>query len=209
METPDATPDAARDLKLIREILERTEQRIDPHAFHFVWWGSIVLVWYPLANLFMLLGNRPAFFWTMAAALTIGSVGSAVMGYRSGRKPRLAGENTFISRQVGMIVLATVGTGIVLSPLAPAAGFIAHEHMPTMWGLVYAATAFMVGVVYRSEFLWAGAAIWAAALLAMFLPDYNGFIVGPAMGLGMIVPGVMAERRVRRLRAEGAADAGE
>ena len=70
--------------------------------------------------------------------------------------------------------------------------------------LVYALMAFMVGVVYRSEFLWAGLGIWAAAIVAMFLPDYNGFIVGPAMGLGMIVPGVMAERRVRRMRAEEA-----
>lgn len=201
------THDAARDLKLIREVLERTEQRIDPHAFHFVWWGAIVLVWYPLANLFMLAGNRPAMFWTMGISLGIGSIGSSVMGYRAGKNPRLTGENTFISRQVGMIVLATIGTGIVLSPLAPSTGFIAHQHMPTMWALVYALMAFMVGVVYRSEFLWAGAVIWAAAVVAMFLPDYNGFIVGPAMGLGMIVPGVMAERRVRRMRDEGAGDA--
>ncbi len=39
----------------------------------------------------------------------------------------------------------------------------------------------------------------------MALPDVQGWILGPVMGLGMIVPGVMAERRVRRLREEGPA----
>jgi hypothetical protein len=200
------TPDPARDLKLIREILERTHQRIDPNGSHFVWWGAIVLVWYPLGNVFALRKDMVGFFWVMGVALTIGFLGSMFMGIRSHRRPRLQGGNTFISRQVGMIVLGTIATGIVLSPLAPKSGFIAPQHMNTMWAFVYAALAYMVGVVYTREFLWAGAAIWAAAVVAMFLPDYNGFIVGPAMGLGMIVPGVMAERRVARLRSEAPVD---
>jgi hypothetical protein len=33
---------AARDLEFIRGIVQRTDRRIDPHAFHFVHWGVIV-----------------------------------------------------------------------------------------------------------------------------------------------------------------------
>ena len=44
-----------------------------------------------------------------------------------------------------------------------------------------------------------------AAVAAMGFPDINGYILGPAMGLGMIIPGMMAEKRVRRLQAELAA----
>ncbi len=194
--------DARRDLDLIHDVLRRTHERIDPHAFHFVLWGALVLVWYPLGNVFQLMGRQDLFFGLLIGALVLGFGLSGILGYRAGTKPRLEGQNTFIARQVGLIVAACVGTGIVLSPLAPASGFLHEQHMPTLWAFVYAAMAFMVGVVYTREFLWAGLAIWAAAVVAMFLPDFNGFIVGPAMGLGMIVPGVMAERRVARMRSD-------
>ena len=35
---------AGNDLRYIREVLERTHRRIDPHAWHFVLWGTIVLL---------------------------------------------------------------------------------------------------------------------------------------------------------------------
>ena len=53
----DATK-AGDDIRYIREVLERTRRRIDPHAFHFVHWGFIVLLWYPAMNLLALRGER-------------------------------------------------------------------------------------------------------------------------------------------------------
>ena len=76
------------------------------------------------------------------------------------------------------------------------------EKIPVVWGIAYAAMAYNVGIVYRAEFLWSGVLIFAGSLLALALPDAQGYILGPVMGLGMIVPGVMAERRVRAMRAE-------
>jgi hypothetical protein len=64
---------------------------------------------------------------------------------------------------------------------------------------VYANLAVMVGIVYRREFVLSGAAIFLASLVAMVWPDWSGVILGPVMGLGLMVPGWMAERRVRAL----------
>ena len=71
----------------------------------------------------------------------------------------------------------------------------------------YANLAFMTGVVYAREYLWSGAFILAGCLLAMVLEEWNGVVLGPFMGLGMIVPGLMAERRVRTLAREEAGEA--
>ena len=54
-------------------------------------------------------------------------------------------------------------------------------------------------IIYRRAFLVAGVVIFAGVVAAIILPQYNGFILGPCMGLGMIVPGLQAERRVRQL----------
>ena len=40
---------AIQDLDFIKQVVQRTDRRIDPHAFHYVHWGLIVLIWY-LAN---------------------------------------------------------------------------------------------------------------------------------------------------------------
>ena len=197
--SPDGGTAASADLLYIRDVLARTEARIDPHAFHFVMWGALVLVCYPLLNWLELSGRPWAMLWLGVSALVLGSVLSCVFEIRLARRPRLPGENTFVGRQVVQIVWFNVGLGILLSAIGPGSGLIPHQAVSLVWGFVYANMAYMVGVVYRTEYLVAGLAIAAGALAAWFLPSYRGFILGPFMGLGMIIPGVMAERRVARL----------
>ena len=55
---------------------------------------------------------------------------------------------------------------------------------------------------YSREYLVSAAVIFAGCIGAMFRPELSGLILGPCMGLGMIVPGVISERRVRRMMAE-------
>ena len=193
---------AARDLEYVRDVLERTHRRIDPHAFHFVLWGAIVMVWYPLANLFERAGRADLYAAVGVASFILGFAMSGLLEYRLSRKPRLEGENTHVGRQVTWVVFSCLAAGIVLSGAAPGFGFIDGRDVPTIWGLVYATLAFMVGVVYSPEYRWAGGAMFVGALAAMAVPEWNGVILGPFMGLGMIVPGVMAERRVRAMRRE-------
>ncbi|MFQ5843937.1 MAG: hypothetical protein ACE5JG_03015 [Planctomycetota bacterium] len=194
--------EAARDLRYVREIVQRTERRIDPQAIHFVLWGALVFVWYPLSNYFWLQENPAWAIGVGVGAIVVGIVSSAAIGIALSLRPRLAAQNTYISKQVGLVVAWFVPLGMVLSAVAPPTGFIDGPDIPTLWGLVYASMAYTVGVVYRREFMFWGLGIGAAAILAVFLRDYNGFILGPAMGLGILVPGLRAERRVRRIREE-------
>ena len=192
---------ASNDLMYIREVLERTRSRIDPHAWQFVWWGTIVLLWYPTHNL-MQLNLLPDWrFSLFVVALTVGLIGSGLFGWRMSRQ-RLTAANTFISRQIGIIVSSCVGAAILLNVVAPLAGILPGKLVPLIWGFAYAHIAFGVGVVYSREYLVSAAVIFAGCIGAMFRPEFNGLILGPCMGLGMIVPGVISERRVRKMMAE-------
>jgi hypothetical protein len=193
---------AAGDLEYIRGVLDRTHRRIDPHAFHFVLWGAIVLIWYPLANVFEHMERLDLYGILGGASFLLGMTLSSVLEFRLRKKSRIEGENTFVGRQVGWIVFGCITAGIVLSAVGPAFEFIEGRNVPVIWGLVYATLAFMVGVVYSPEYKVSGAAMFVAALAAMAVPQWNGVILGPVMGFGMIVPGLMAERRVRRMRRE-------
>ena len=193
---------ASADLEFVRRIVARTDQRIDPHGFHFVHWGLIVLVWYPLSNYFALRGWTTGVLMLGIGAFALGMVLSGVREALLAKRNRLPGENTFIGRQVAWVTLTSVGAGVVLSAVAPASGFLTGPDVPTLWGLVYANLAAMVGIVYRREFLVSGLAIFVAAVATMIFVRYNGFILGPFMGLGLVLPGLRAERRVRALQEE-------
>jgi hypothetical protein len=201
---PEAAPPGAAgsDLAYIRDVVARTDRRVDPHAFHYVHWGTIVLVWYPLSNWFELRGDLWSMLWVGIAAGLTGALLSLLREMRLHRHPRLVGENTFLSRQMQLVTFLCIGAGSILSSVAPSTGFVAGHDIPTLWGLVYATMAAMLGVIYRRAFLVAGCFIFAGVVAAMVWPAWNGYLLGPAMGLGMIVPGLQAERRVKRLRAE-------
>ena len=193
---------ASADLHYIRKILEQTQARIDPHAFHFVMWGTLVLIGYPLLNWLELRERWSSMLWIGVGALVLGAVLSAAFEIRLAGRPRLPAENTFVARQVVLIVAANIGLGALLSSAGPALGIVPEDRVSIVWGFLYANMAYMVGVVYMREYIVAGLAIATGTLIAWKVPDYSGFILGPFMGLGMIIPGVMAERRVARLRRE-------
>jgi hypothetical protein len=220
------TAHAQQDLAFVKDIVQKTSQRIDAHAFHCEHWGLIVLIWYPLANWFWhqwvvardaadaavkagidaTIHKEAMVTWLTChigigvASVILGTILSIVRGAKLSKKPRLAGSNTFISNQLGIIVGANLVAGFILSGVAPANEFIAGENVPIVWGFVYANMAFMMGVAYGHDFLISGIAIFAGCITAIFLQDYNGYILGPVMGLGMVVPGLRAEARVRQLQ---------
>jgi len=205
---PAADPPAAarsaaeRDLAFIREVVARSQRRIDPHAFHFVHWGAIVLVWFPLGNWFQSTGRLDLLAALGGLAMLSGCLLSGVREWRLSRSERLPAQESFVSHQVRQITLASIVAGILLSALAPATGVLRGEDVPIVWGLAYSVLAYMVGVVYERDFRLAGMAIFAGTLVAMVFREQAGYILGPFMGFGLMLPGQAAERRIRRLAAQ-------
>ena len=203
------TANAQSDLALVKGIVQKTSQRIDAHAFHCVHWGLIVLLWYPLANLcqqqYDIAPEAEKSFWFAwllgigIGSVTLGSLLSAFRGAKAARDPRLPGGNEYISRQLQSIAGSNILAGFALSWAAPATGFIDGPNVSIIWGLIYANMAFMMGVAYSRDFLVSGLFIFAGCIAAIVLQPFNGYILGPCMGLGMIIPGLRAEARVRRL----------
>lgn len=198
----------ADDLHLIRRVLDQTHRRVDPQMFHMILWGAIVLVWYPLMTWFDLHDRGTAMLVTSIAALATGCTLSTVLGARAARKPRLAAGNAHLAVQVGRLVAIFIGTGMVLSFAMPTLVKGGERYIVHAWGLIYALMLMTIGVVYSREVFWCGLPAFVAAIAALRFPSHAGYVVGPAMGIGCIVAGVIAERRVARLRGEAVADAG-
>ena len=199
-----STNESKSEIEFIKAIVEKTNQHIDAQGFHFVHWGLIVLLWYPTNNYLRSAGYMNAYTWLIVGAIVLGIVLSSVRGARAAG--RMAGENTFISKQIIAVCIGCIGGGMVLSGVSPGSGWIDGQDVPILWGLVYANLAFMMGVVYNREFLVAGVCIFAGSIVAMFLRYYQGYILGPVMGLGILIPGLRAEARAKAIMGQPATE---
>ena len=202
---------AAQDLEIIARVLDQTRRRVDPQMFHLIIWGSVVLVWYPLMAWFQRQGNGKAQLFLGIGALAVGTALSSWLGARASRQPRLPGANTSLARQLGRVVAIFVSVGVVLSFAIPSLVRGGEWYVAHVWGLLYALMLMTFGTFYSREVFWCGIPSLVATIVALRWPANAGFILGPAMGIGCIVAGLIAERRVARLRRETlhAGDAGE
>ena len=195
---PMNTPQPAADLGYIRDVLARTQRAVDPHAFHAVHWGTIVALWYPSATALRDRGLMEAAIAVHGLAILLGFALSIGREMRLRDRPRIAGESSYSTRQLIWVVYLGVGAGTVLSAVAPTFGLIDGRNVPILWGCVYSYIACMMGLLYHRQFLWGGVAIFAAVVAAIVLQEAGPYFLGPVMGLGMVLPGLAAERRVRR-----------
>src|ERR1051325_1948442 len=152
MRDPDSPTGARSDLEYLHEVLARAERRVDPHAFHFVHWGLIVLVWYPVLDWLQREGRQGLAAITGGAALLLGTVLSVVRERRLSGRARIDGADGVVEHQVMAVAFGTVAAGLVLNVVAPVAHFVDGRAVPVLWGLSYAALAGGVAVVYRREF---------------------------------------------------------
>ncbi len=195
-------PDVAEDLRVIRKVLEMTHRRVDPQMFHAIIWGAIVLVWFPAMNYLELKGLRRGQLYAGIAAVGVGTLTSTILGFLAGRVPRLTASNTRLAAQCGAAVACFVISGMLLSFAIPTLVPGGERFIPHLWGLLYSLLLMMLGVFYSREFFFCGLLVFAATVAALAWAAWSGFILGGAIGIGCIVPGVIAERRVSRMRRE-------
>lgn len=193
---------AAKDLELIGRVLDQTRRRVDPQMFHMIIWGTVVLVWYPLMSWCEATGRGRFALTASIVAIGGGSLLSSVLGWWFGKHPRLDANNTLLANRIGRLIAIFVGTGVVLSFAVPNLVEGGGRFVPHVWGLLYGLMLMTLGVIYSREFFFCGVPSVLAVLAALHWVDQSGYLLGPAMGLGCIVAGCIAERRVARMRRE-------
>jgi hypothetical protein len=191
---------AAEDLELVRQILDATRRRLDPQMFHFVIWGGIVVVWYPLDN--WLTAEKAGWQGTVAVmSLALGTILSVIGGVVANRRPRLPAADPDFAARILKFCSAFIGTGILCS-LMLVTVIDAPQWLPHLWGFVYALSLMVLGAFYSRECFWFGLLALGGTIAAAWQREFAGYILGITMGPAALVSGLIAESRVRRMKHE-------
>lgn len=188
----------ADDLKFIRSMAERTQRQIDPRAPIIITWGVICLLGYPASQWLAIHQYFEQISWLWLGLGLLGAVLSMFFAHQIHKQEINRGVKSYISKQIALVWIILVSNGIVWTLLgifhnphqSPGPGFI--------WAALYGIGLSMMGILYSKEWFISGIAIFIAIVFATFARPYASIILGITMGLGCIIPGVIAQQRLRQ-----------
>ncbi len=187
---------ARDDIKLIKDMLDRTRRSTADSGGLFIFWG----IWIILA----VVGNYALVFtrlyhwiwanWTFFAVT--GWAVTIVSQIRLGRRERI---RTFAQESVAYLSFAC-GIAFALAAFAlPAAGVYSYDVIPIVISLISGVFLFVLGGLLRARLLLAaGVAWWLGSVGLAFVPvNWRGLGTVPLLVIGFLIPGLAFRAKFR------------
>ena len=173
------------DLKYLGGLVKRSEGDSSPFAIYLLW-ALMVLVGFALVDF---APRRVGVFWSIGGPL--GGVASAILGYRHSLR---VGQ---LNREEGLRHLWHWGGMMVAIGLAVplALASVDWQALSRVILLIVALSYFLAGVHLERPLRWIGALMMAGYVALFFLTRYGWTIVGILVAVGLIVSGLLEQRR--------------
>ncbi len=186
----------AENLQFMRLAIEKTHKEIDPEAPVMIVWGLVCMIGYA-AIYFLVMHQLYKWIWPVyLPLLAIGGCVTVVSGIRVSKRQKKAGLVPRISNQIGWVWMVVLAHGVMWSTLGLFFDFFGGVGF--LWAMVYSIGLSMMGIIYSKEWLWGGIGIFVGMVVAFIMKDYAYLILGFAMGLGCIIPAIVAQKRFNK-----------
>jgi hypothetical protein len=180
------------DLQFVRQAVDRRPPVGRDHALRYYWWAAYVLIGYFLLDINPVWGS----WFLMIAGLVV----MAVIGMHAKRRGQIIGEIDRVQNRRNMLhwaggIFAAVFFPNLLAGVVPALrGPVCGQIEVLMIGMVY----FMWGVHVDKTFLWLGPIMMLGGALVGFVPHYPWTWLGALIAVGLVVAGILVQRKLAR-----------
>lgn len=194
---------ALEDLKIIKMMIDRTKEAIDPGAPILILWGVLVFLGNTISHFLLIEKDYHRYisytWWIIAA---VGFIISSIMGYKIGLRRFKYGFNYYASRKLALVWTIIVPIGVVWTIFGPKTKIISVEGLSVFWAVLYSIGIYIMGIFYSKEFLFGGIAIFIGTILSVIFLEIHCLIIGVFMGAGTIIPGIIAHKRFKKTLKE-------
>lgn len=192
----------ADDLKFMRSVIEKTYRVFDPGSPEMIIWGLIFLIGLPATQYFLATPQLKDFVQPMWIILwVIGASVGIFNGYRCEIRERKTGYVSRLSNQIGLIWYILLLNGSVWS-IEPFSVFFGKQAF--LWAAIFGFGLSVTGILWSKEWLFGGVAIFISILAASIVKEYAYVILGVVMGLGCIIPAIVAQINYKKRKEENA-----
>ena len=186
----------AGDLKFMRSVLERTYRLYDPRWPVMIIWGLIFLIGLPATQYFLATPQLKDFVQPMWIIMwVIGAAVGIFDGIRCEIREKKTGYVSRLSNQLGLIWFILLLNGSIWS-IGPFSVFFGKQAF--LWAAIFGFGLSVSGILSSKEWLFGGVAIFISILAASIIEEYAYVILGIAIGLGCIIPAIVAQRNYRK-----------
>lgn len=184
-------------LLIIQQMIDTAKKEQQDDGIGWIVWGWLLLA----ASIFTFINLKtawvnPYFFWNVLGVLTI--VLTRFVFFKKNRKVKTYIGDLFEKLNIGFFVsLLFIVVAININVITPVAGFALLINLYGFWTLIYGtALNFKPSVI-------AAFVVWALGIAALFLKTFDQTMIlhGAAALAGFIIPGHIAHRRFKKVRA--------
>jgi hypothetical protein len=185
------------DIKFMRSVIEKTYRVIEPGSTLFIVLGLIFLTGLPAMQFLLTSPQLKVFIQPMWIILwVIGAAVGIFGGFTSEIREKKSGYVSQLSNQIGFIWYILLLNGTIWAGLA--LFNISFGNPAFLWALILGFGLSVTGILSSKEWLFAGVAIFIAILAAAIIEHYAYVILGIVMGLGCIIPAIIAKRNYNK-----------
>jgi hypothetical protein len=182
------TNQAQQNIKIIREMVEKTRINTASTWPFFILWGSAIIL--AIIGMYGLVYMKlHKYIWVNWVAICgIASVISTVLGIRHSRRERV---KTYAQQAINALVLGTTVMFVLTGYLFPILGIYPVHVIPIIAAAICGVlTISMSGILDWGFLKWCGF-LWmaGAAAMAFITPEYRTLLLIPLLAVGYIWPG--------------------
>jgi hypothetical protein len=193
------------DLKFMRSAVEKTCKQVNPDTHTMVMWGLICVICYPaiyFLEKFQLAKWILPFFLSL---MVFGLCYIFITWLLITKRDKKAGFIPLLREQLTWVwIIIMVFHGLTWSILGTVFNNFCTGDPGFLFAIFFSIALSITGVFHTKEWLWGGIGIFVGILLAFFIKDYAYLILGPATGLGCIIPAIIVQRNYRKQEKENA-----
>jgi len=189
---------ALEDLQVIRRMIDETKKATMYSGDQLILWGVLALVATALTHLFVTLRWFPYIGLVWLLFVLSGWTGAVFLIKKERKRAEV---NPFIGRLTG-ITWMSCNIGVLLFTLLGVFTEIYDaRYLASMVAIVLGIAIMITGGLYSWKTLFLIAPLWwIGALLMVFLDEAYLVIYAILIGIGMILPGILARRRLKKAR---------
>lgn len=188
-------------LQFMRSVIEKTYFQIDPESPVMIVLGLIFMIGFPATGHFLVTPQLYDLVQPMWIILwVIGASVAMFYGIRGEIRQKQAGLIPQLSKQLGLVWYILLLNGTAWSALRLFCFYFGE--LAFLWAAIFGFGLSITGILHSKEWLFGGIAIFISILAAAILKDHAYVILGIVMGLGCIIPAIIAQRRYLRQKRE-------
>ena len=184
------------DIKFIRSVIEKTYRAFDSGSPLFIVFGLIFLLGLPATQYLVTSPGLKEFVQPMWIILwVIGAAVAMFNGLRCEIREKKTGCISRLSNQLGLIWYILLLNASIWS-IGPFSVFLGKQAF--LWAAIFGFGLSIEGILSSKEWLFGGVAILVSILIASIIKEYAYVILGIAIGLGCIIPAIIARRNYHK-----------